>query len=226
MGKYASRDPKLLSELGIIDQDLINSIVSEIPTSIGGLQIADVKSDPDINSVIRDSHASGSDNQDLNGKVDKETGKGLSTNDYTTEEKQKLSGLGSGLGYIINVQALTSSPVDSQTVYFGMLPKAPITTANVSKIYIRKPGTIKIAEIYCYSGTAGTAESWSLYIRKNNSADTLIKTLTVNTNERVFTNSSLNISVLAGDYIEIKGVQPLWATNPATCIYGGYIYIE
>jgi hypothetical protein len=107
-----------------------------------------------------------------------------------------------------------------------MLPKAPTTTANISKVYIRKAGTIKIAEIYCYSGTAGTAESWSLYIRKNNTTDTLIATLAVATNERVFSNIGLSIAVAAGDYIEIKGVQPTWATNPATTIYGGYIYIE
>lgn len=29
----------------------------------------------------------------LNNKVDKETGKGLSTNDYTTAEKNKLGGI-------------------------------------------------------------------------------------------------------------------------------------
>jgi hypothetical protein len=107
-----------------------------------------------------------------------------------------------------------------------MLPKAPTTTANTSKIYIRKAGTIKIAEIYVYSGTAGTAESWSLYIRKNNSADTLIATVAVSASERVFTNSALSIAVAAGDYVEIKGIQPLWATNPLTTVYGGYIYVE
>lgn len=133
---------------------------------------------------------------------------------------------GSGLGYTINVQALTSSPVDAQTVYFGMLPKVPVTTGGQSKIYIQKAGTIKIAEIYCYSGTAGTAESWSLYIRKNNTTDTLIKTLSVSTSERVFTNATLSIAVAVGDYIEIKGIQPTWGTNPLTTIYGGYVYIE
>jgi N-acetylneuraminic acid mutarotase len=129
-------------------------------------------------------------------------------------------------GYSINVQALTSSPTDAQTVYFGTLPKAPTTTAAISKIYIRKAGVIKAAEIYNYSGTAGTNESWSLYIRKNNTTDTLIATVSAATNERVFTNSSLSISVAAGDYVEIKGVQPTWVTNPVTSIYGGYLYIE
>jgi len=128
--------------------------------------------------------------------------------------------------YCINVQALTSSPTDGQTVYFGMLPKAPTTTANISKIYIRKAGTIKIAEIYCYSGTPGTAEAWSLYIRKNNATDTLIATLSVSASERVFSNTGLSIAVAVGDYIEIKGIQPTWATNPLTTIYAGYLYVE
>jgi len=128
--------------------------------------------------------------------------------------------------YTILVQALTSSPADSTTAYFGMLPKAPTTTANISKVYIRKAGTIKIAEIYCYSGTAGTNEAWSLYIRKNNSADTLIATVSAATSERVFTNATLNLSMSVGDYFEIKMINPLWATNPLTTIFGGYIYIE
>jgi hypothetical protein len=133
---------------------------------------------------------------------------------------------GGGLGYSLSVQALTSSPADSVSAYFGQLPKAPTTTANTSKVYVRKAGTIKMANIYCYSGTAGTSESWSLYIRLNNSSDTLIATLAVSTSERVFTNSNLSIAVAAGDYFEIKSVQPAWATNPLTTIYGGYVYIE
>ncbi|MCX5782635.1 MAG: hypothetical protein NT145_08070, partial [Elusimicrobia bacterium] len=129
-------------------------------------------------------------------------------------------------GYCINVQALTSSPADAATVYFGTLPKAPTVTANISKVYIRKAGTIKIAEIYVYSGTAGSAEAWSLYIRLNNTTDTLIQTRGVSANERVFSNTGLSIAVAVGDYIEIKGIQPTWTTNPLTTIYGGYIYIE
>jgi hypothetical protein len=133
---------------------------------------------------------------------------------------------GSGAGYLIPVMALTSSPGDNATVYFGAHPKAPTTTANIAKVRIPKAGTIKRAYIYCYSGTAGTAESWSLYIRKNNAADTLIKTLGVSASERIFDNDALSIDVIAGDYIEIKSVQPAWATNPLTTIYGGYLWIE
>lgn len=128
--------------------------------------------------------------------------------------------------YTINVQALTSSPVDAQTIYFGLLPKAPVTVAATSKVHIRRNGTIIGANIYSFSGTAGTAESWSLYIRTNNTTDALIQTLAVATSERIFTNSSLNIPVVAGDYIEIKSVNPTWVTNPLTTIFGGYVLIQ
>lgn len=133
---------------------------------------------------------------------------------------------GATVGYAINVQALTSSPTDSQTIYFGMLPKAPVTVAATSKIHVRKAGTIEIANIAVYSGTAGSAEAWSFYIRKNNTTDTLIQTLSVSANERVFANSALSIAMAAGDYFEIKAINPLWATNPLTCIIGGYVYVE
>lgn len=130
------------------------------------------------------------------------------------------------IGYTLSVQALTSSPTDGQTIYFGNLPKAPVTTQGTSKIYIRQAGTIKRAEIYCFSGTAGTNEAWPISIRLNNSGDTQIASLSVNTSERVWSNTGLSIAVAAGDYIEIKSVNPTWATNPLTTIFGGYIYIE
>lgn len=133
---------------------------------------------------------------------------------------------GSPGGYAINVQALTSSPTDAQTIYFGSLPKAPVTAAATSKVYIPRSGTLKRAEIYCYSGTAGTAEAWSLYVRHNNATDYLIATLSVSANERVFSNAALAIAVSAGDYVEIKAINPTWATNPLTTIFGGYVYIE
>ena len=151
----------------------------------------------------------------------------VSGNNIKTLNGQPI--LGSGditLGYTLSVQALTSSPPDATTTYFGQLPKAPVTAAATSKIFIRKAGTIKIAQIYCYSGTAGTAEAWPISIRLNNTTDTQIASLSVSASERVFTNSNLNIAVVAGDYIEIKSVNPTWVTNPLTCVFGGYIYIE
>lgn len=129
----------------------------------------------------------------------------------------------SGFTYCINVQALTSSPADAQTIYYGMLPKAPTTTAAISRIYVRNATRINRAEIYTYSGTAGTNESWSLYIRVNNTTDYLVQTLAASTSERIFSNTNLNISLSANDYFEIKMINPTWVTNPLTFIAGGYV---
>ena len=144
-----------------------------------------------------------------------------------TVNNQVIRGTGNiSTPYTLSVQALTSSPTDAQTIYFGNLPKAPVTAAATSRVYIPKAGAIKRAEIYCYSGTAGTAEAWSCYIRLNNTTDTLVQTLSLATNERRFNNQALNIAVAVGDYIEIKMINPTWATNPLTTIFGGFIFIE
>ena len=56
-----------------------------IPT--GALAAKDKVAEGDLESTLADK---------INNKVDKETGKGLSTNDYTTEEKSKLAGIEAG----------------------------------------------------------------------------------------------------------------------------------
>lgn len=50
----------------------------------------------------------------LSGKVDKENGKGLSTNDYTTTEKNKLNGIASGAE--VNQNAFSNITVGSTTI--------------------------------------------------------------------------------------------------------------
>lgn len=128
--------------------------------------------------------------------------------------------------YTLNVQALTSSPVDAQTIYLGQLPKAPVTTQGTSRIYIRRAGTIRQVNLFSFSGTAGTAESWTCNVRLNNTGDTAIASVASATSERVWTNANLNLSVTTSDYIEVKCVNPTWATNPLTTIFGGYLIVE
>jgi hypothetical protein len=66
----------------------------------------------------------------------------------------------------------------------------------------------------------------NMYVRVNNTTDYLISTLSVAASERVFTSSALSIPLAVGDYVEMKCIPPIWATNPLTFIIGGYIYIE
>lgn len=133
----------------------------------------------------------------------------------------------STIGYAVEAHAASqSTTTDSQTLYWGSMLVAPSATANRWRIYIPKSGTIKAVYIYSYAGTAGSNENWSMYIRYDNTSDTLIQTLAANTNDRVWSNTGLSIAVTQGHYIEIKEIQPAWATNPATVTRAAVIYIE
>lgn len=134
---------------------------------------------------------------------------------------------GSVVGYVLNLLALVLSTLtDAATYYFGGTCVAPDTTAATKCVYVPKAGTIKAAYVFMFCGTVGTNENISVYIRKNNTTDTLIATLGIASASRVFSNTGLSIAVAQGDYIEIKVVCPTWATNPATARFGGAIYIE
>jgi len=83
---YASRDPRPLKEIAIIDQETIEQISSQIPPPTVDLSNYVIKVtgkslvfDIEISKI----HAPRSDDQDLSGLQPKETGKGLSTNDLT-----------------------------------------------------------------------------------------------------------------------------------------------
>lgn len=135
---------------------------------------------------------------------------------------------GGGLGYVLTVMAANAATTtDSATLYFGALAGiAPSTTAGLGRIYIPAAGTIKKAYITANCATAGTAEAWPVYVRLNNTTDTLVESTAVSSTFRTWTNTSLSIAVVAGDYIEMKAVNPAWVTNPANVRFGGVIYIE
>ncbi len=134
---------------------------------------------------------------------------------------------GGGLGYVLPVFTTNiTSVADLATLYFGNYAFTAQTSPDTCRIYIPKTGTIKVAEINVFSTTVGSNENVSLYIRLNNTTDTLIQTRGMGAANALFSNTGLNISVSAGDYIEIKMVCPTWATNPAAFRFGGSIYIE
>lgn len=72
-------------------------------------------------------------NIDLSGKVDKETGKGLSTNDYTTAEKTKLAGIAEGATKVTVDSALSgtsTNPVQNKVINTALAGKQATLTAG------------------------------------------------------------------------------------------------
>jgi hypothetical protein len=128
-------------------------------------------------------------------------------------------------GYTLALTSIAGNLVSGTTYYFGNLGRSPVTTADVSRVYIPKTGTIKKAYITQYGATTGTNVSITVNIRLNNTTDTAVATSTATANLRIFNNNALAINVTEGDYIEIK-VTSTSTAAPTANVFGGTIYIE
>lgn len=127
-------------------------------------------------------------------------------------------------GYAINLGATSTTYLANNTYYFGIPTQAGTTASAQRKILIPKTGTIKGGQIYIRTSVGTTTENWTLSIRLNNTTNTTFATVATTALEKIFGTTSLNISVVAGDFIEIITSTPTWLTPPgASFIYGTII---
>lgn len=99
-------------------------------------------------------------NNQLSGKVDKETGKGLSTNDYTTAEKNKLSGIEAQANKTVVDDALSSTstnPLQNKVINTAIAGKADASTVTA------------LAETVSGKADASTVSSLSSQVSTNTS---------------------------------------------------------
>jgi len=125
----------------------------------------------------------------------------------------------------LNIFCGARSSVDSGgTQYFGNLCTPLSGVAGNSRVYIREDCVISAAEVSCMAQIAGTSEPWEVYISVEG-VDYLIAVASQATQFRTWTNTALDIPVIAGQYFEMKIVNPAWQTKPINCTFGGYITI-
>ena len=118
-------------------------------------------------------------------------------------------------------------PVDSTNYFFGMIPLAAHTTSWGNRAIFLNNCIIRgVAFTTVAVDNNGSDEDMSLYVRVNDTTDTLVKTVGIAAQVREFSNSALNIAIASGDFVEMKFVCPLWASNPAGVRGAGYLYIE
>jgi hypothetical protein len=131
-------------------------------------------------------------------------------------------------GYTLQAFANSTSPGDGSTQYFGSRPAATLGSQNNQRIYIPKAGTIKaIYLFFANTGTLGSNETSTASLRLNSTTDTTISAaITNDAAQTAFSNNSLSIPVVAGDYFEIKMVWATWATNPTNVVPSAVVYIE
>lgn len=71
---------------------------------------------------------------DLSDKVDKETGKGLSTNDYTTAEKNKLAAFGAASTYALKTDIASMYKYKGSVATVSALPSSGQTAGDVYNV--------------------------------------------------------------------------------------------
>ena len=105
----------------------------------------------------------------LNDKVDKVTGKGLSTNDYTTAEKNKLAAFGAASTYALKTDITNMYKYKGSVATVSALPSSDNTTGDVYNVEATGMN-------YAWNGTAWDAlgEIFTITSISNSDIDTIV----------------------------------------------------
>lgn len=119
---------------------------------------------------------------------------------------------------------IVSSPADATTYYESGIA-TQTSSANQARLYIPVSGMITAIYINVLAtGTVGTSETSSIWIRKNDTTDTLITSnLVSSSGTTAYNNTGLGISINVGDYISLKWTTPTWVTNPGSIVITGMV---
>ena len=138
-------------------------------------------------------------------------------------------------GYTMQfVLATTGSNPAANTIYVMGAPQqnrllTSLSTGN-TRVYVPRPGRVKSAFVYVRTnGTLASAATSSFNITKNGSTSEVFNTSTtagVSTNAAI-SSSAVSMSVVAGDYMEVRWTTPaVWGTLPTAVEANAIIYIE
>lgn len=123
-----------------------------------------------------------------------------------------------------------AAPADATTYFFGQqMINALDTAGNRKRIYIPRNAILKAVYCVFQQTAAGSAETSSIYFRLNDTTDTLISSAVVNnvTGVTTFSNNSLAVPVVAGDYFELKWITPTWTgANPTNFTFNATVFFE
>ena len=155
------------------------------------------------------------------------TGGLIGTASYATAASQS--------GYTMQfVLATTGSNPAANTIYVMGAPQqnrllTSLSTGN-TRVYVPRPGRVKSAFVYVRTnGTLASAATSSFNITKNGSTSEVFNTSTtagVSTNAAI-SSSAVSMSVVAGDYMEVRWTTPaVWGTLPTAVEANAIIYIE
>ncbi len=131
-------------------------------------------------------------------------------------------------GYSLLASGAVFNPADATTYYIGKYPTlTPITTANLRPVVIQRAGTITRVDISWLMTTSyGTAEASSMWLRLNNTTDTLLSAAFDFSANGLISVTGLSIAVVAGNKFEIKWTTPTWVTNPVALYLNAQVFVS
>jgi hypothetical protein len=146
-----------------------------------------------------------------------------------TSDGTNWTSAASKYGYQLNIATNSANPADGQTYFLQMGNTTTNFTSanNAANFLITQTGTItKFYGTFAFTASP-TNENSTLAIRVNNTTDnTISSTIDFSGGSPVsVTNTSLNISVTAGDFITLKWTTPTWSTNPTATTFAGVIWV-
>jgi hypothetical protein len=133
-------------------------------------------------------------------------------------------------GYSIQAAAANFNPSSGTTHYFGSdtFGNGPTTAQGNVRLYIPHSGTITSCYLQVWTtGTLGSSETSTISIRLNQTTDNVVSSSVKNDAiSNQYSNTGLSIPVTAGDYIEMKWVEPTWTTTPTGVRISAVIWVN
>lgn len=123
------------------------------------------------------------------------------------------------------------NPADSATYHFGAIPYAPYIAGTAAwRIYAPRAGFVRWFTCFnTVSGTLGSTEPGSVYLRVNAATDYLLTDSLLWNNITNGSGGDIDpevIPIARNDYMEMIVVTPAWVTNPTVVTYWAQLWIE
>jgi hypothetical protein len=127
---------------------------------------------------------------------------------------------------VLQAMAESFEPLDTTIYSIGASGRSHTVFGTINKMYVPVTGVIKAARLSMISDSAGTNESFTAYLKINNSTNVTIQSLGISSGDREFVNNAMDTSINLNDFIEFRIVTPAWETNPWGSVFLGVILIE
>lgn len=108
-----------------------------------------------------------------------------------------------------------ANPADGTTYYLGYNTTSTAFTASNgnTRFYMVTTGTI--TKFYAvFTVTVGSSQNVTVALRLNNTSNTTVATVTFDAATITISNTSVNLNVVAGDFIDVIIICPTWTSDP------------